>query len=234
MRKAVVLSSGGLDSTTCLSLAVDKYGSENVTSVSVVYGQRHIKELDCSKKIAQYYSVPHMIIDLSTCGIFDNSNCALLSNSTQNINAGSYAEQINNSNDGVVNTYVPFRNGLILSAVASFAMSTYANDEIDIYLGIHSDDSAHNAYADCSPQFLHYMREAILIGTYNKVNVVAPFVNLTKADVVKIGIELNTPYELTWSCYTGGDTPCGKCATCIDRARAFELNGINDPALDRR
>lgn len=229
MKKALVLSSGGVDSTTCISIAIDELGIENVSTVSVFYGQKHSKELECAKKIAEYYGVKHYELDLSA--IFKYSNCPLLSQSTEEIAHESYAEQITKDGEGMVRTYVPFRNGLMLSAVASLAVSIYPNDMVDIYLGAHADDSAGRAYADCSEEFTEAIGQAINIGTYEKVNLRAPLVNLSKAEVVREGLELGTPYELTWSCYEGGETPCGTCATCIDRAIAFKLNNISDPAL---
>ena len=100
-----------------------------------------------------------------------------------------------------------------------------------IYYGAHADDAAGNAYPDCSSVFNNAMNTAVYEGSGKQLKLEAPFVNMTKADVVKIGLELKVPYELTWSCYEGGDKPCGQCGTCIDRAKAFELNGINDPAM---
>ena len=228
--KALVLSSGGVDSTTCVSIAVDTLGAENVSTVSVFYGQKHSKELEAAKKVSEFYGLNHYELDLSN--IMKFSDCPLLANSTKEIDHHSYAEQIEANGEGMVQTYVPFRNGLMLSAVAALAMSIYTNDNVDIYLGAHADDAAGNAYADCSKQFTDAMNNAINIGTYNKVNVVAPFVGLSKRDVVRIGLELGTPYKLTWSCYEGGDKPCGTCGTCIDRAKAFADNGIKDPALE--
>ena len=119
----------------------------------------------------------------------------------------------------------------MLSAVAALASSLYPDDEVDIYIGAHADDAAGNAYADCSFEFNYAMGEAIRIGTYKMVNVKAPFVEKNKAEVVKTGLDLGVPYELTWSCYNGGDKPCGKCATCIDRAKAFAANNVADPAI---
>ena len=228
-KKALVLSSGGVDSTTCISIAIDELGIKNVSTVSVFYGQKHSKELECAKKIAEYYGVKHYELDLSA--IFKYSNCPLLSQSTEKIVHESYAEQIAKDEEGMVSTYVPFRNGLMLSAVASLAVSIYPHDMVDIYLGAHADDSAGRAYADCSEEFTQAIGQAINIGTYEKVSLRAPLVNLSKAEVVREGLELGTPYELTWSCYEGGETPCGTCATCIDRAIAFKLNNISDPAL---
>lgn len=228
-KKALVLSSGGVDSTTCLSLAINKFGSENVTSVSFFYGQKHDKELKCARELANYYHIKHYELDLSS--IMQYSNCSLLTNSTQEIKHQSYAEQIAENGEGRVSTYVPFRNGLMLSAAAALADSIYENEECDIYIGAHADDSAGNAYADCSTEFVDAMAKAINIGTYEKIKIVAPFVDSNKAGVVKKGLELKTPYELTWSCYEGKDTPCGKCGTCIDRAAAFAANNVEDPAI---
>ena len=229
MKKALVLSSGGVDSTTCVGIAVDRLGAENVSTVSVSYGQRHVKELDCAEDVANHYNVKHYTLDLSN--VLQYSNCPLLANSTEEIPEESYADQIAKNGEGKVATYVPFRNGLMLSAVASLAQSIYPDDEVDIYIGAHADDAAGHAYADCSQEFTDAMNSAINIGTYGKVKLDAPLVNLNKAEVVKWGIELNVPYELTWSCYEGGDKPCGKCGTCIDRANAFKANGIEDPAI---
>ena len=231
MKKAIVLSSGGVDSTTCVSIAIKDVGEENVTTVSVYYGQKHSKELECSKKIADYYGVAHKEIDLSKTGIMDDSNCPLLLQSTEDIPEHSYAEQIAENGEGMVTTYVPFRNGLMLASIAALAMATYPDEEVDIYLGAHADDAAGNAYADCSQEFTDAMERAISLGTYGKVHLKAPLVNLNKSEVVAWGLKLGTPYELTWSCYNGGDVPCGKCGTCIDRAVAFAANGVKDPAL---
>jgi len=231
MKKAIVLNSGGVDSTTCVSIAVDRLGKDNVTTVSVYYGQKHSKELECAEKVAEYYGVDHKVIDLSKTGIMDDSNCPLLKQSTDEIPEQSYAEQIEQNGEGMVSTYVPFRNGLMLSSIAALAMAKYPEDEVDVYLGAHADDAAGEAYADCSKAFTDAIGEAISIGTYGKVHLVAPLVELNKAGVVEMGLKLGTPYELTWSCYNGGDRPCGKCGTCIDRAAAFAANGVADPAL---
>ena len=225
--KALVLSSGGVDSTTCLALAVQQLGAPNVTSVSVFYGQKHKRELESARALAGHYGVAHRTLDLSA--ILADSNNALMASSTQEIAHGTYANQIERDESGMVNTYVPFRNGLILSAAAALALSLYPNDHIALYLGAHADDAAGNAYPDCSPAFTHAMGSAINIGTYERVCLVTPFVNHTKADVVACGLALGVPFELTWSCYEGGEKACGTCATCLDRKAAFHMNGVEDP-----
>ena len=227
--KALVLSSGGVDSTTALGLAVKKYGRENVIALSVFYGQKHDKEIKASVAVADYYGVEHLFLDLSV--IFKDSNCSLLSHSTEEIPEESYADQIRKTEgEKPVSTYVPFRNGLFLSSAASIALS---RDCSVIYYGAHADDSAGAAYPDCSPVFNNAMNEAIWEGSGHQLRIEAPFVNLSKADVVRMGLEIGVPYELTWSCYEGGEEPCGKCATCIDRAAAFAANHVEDPALVR-
>jgi 7-cyano-7-deazaguanine synthase len=225
--KALVLASGGVDSTTALGLAVDKYGANNVVALTVSYGQKHDKEIKAAKDVAKYYGVELLSLDLAK--IFEHSNCSLLKQSTEEIPEESYAEQIQKTGgERPVSTYVPFRNGLFLSTAASIALS---KDCGVIYYGAHADDSAGCAYPDCSPAFNKSMNEAIYEGSGKQLHIEAPFVNMKKADIVKLGLSLNVPYELTWSCYEGKDKPCGKCATCLDRAAAFEANGVSDPAL---
>lgn len=225
--KIFVLLSGGLDSATCLSLAIKKYDKENVSAVSINYGQKHDKELNCAKAIAFHYGIEHFELNLSK--VFSKTACALMKDNEKNISHNTYAEQI--KVNGKVDTYVPFRNGLFLSALASYTLSRYPDEKIKILIGVHSDDSANNAYADCSKEFINTINKAIQIGTYNKVEIEAPFVNLNKSDIVKKGKELFTPFALTWSCYEGGEKPCGKCATCIDRQKAFEANNAADPLI---
>lgn len=224
--KALVLFSGGVDSTTCLGIAVDKYGAENVIALSIYYGQKHDKEIQSAKKISEYYGVNLKTLDLTK--IFADSDCSLLSHSDENIPRESYAEQLEKTDGKPVSTYVPFRNGLFISSAASIALSN--NCDV-VYYGAHSDDAAGNAYPDCSDEFNQAMNTAVYIGSGNQLKIVAPFVNMTKADIVKIGLELKVPYELTWSCYEGSDNPCGVCGTCRDRIKAFEANGVTDPLL---
>ena len=222
MEKVLVLTSGGVDSTTCLAIAVKKYGKENVVALSVMYGQKHTKEINAAKAVTEYYGVEHISIDLAP--LFAYSDCSLLSRSEKEIPKESYAEQLKKTGGSPVSTYVPFRNGLFLSAAASIALSKNCSV---IYYGAHHDDAAGNAYPDCSEEFNNAMNSAITLGSGNMLRVEAPFVGITKKDIVKIGKELKVPYELTWSCYEGGEKPCGRCGTCIDRKAAFLANGID-------
>ena len=222
--KALVLVSGGLDSTTCLALAVKEYGHENVVGLSIFYGQRHDKEIKASIDVCKYYNVKHLFLDLAK--IFQYSDCSLLKGSIKDIPLESYKEQLEETNGSPVSTYVPFRNGLFLSSASSIALSLGCDE---IYYGAHKDDAAGNAYPDCSKEFNDAIGKAIYLGSGNMLKVTGPFVNMNKADIVKLGLDLGVPFELTWSCYSGKDKACGKCGTCIDRLNAFKINGIKDP-----
>lgn len=224
--KALVLCSGGVDSTTLLAGAVARFGAENVYALSISYGQRHIREIEAARAVAAHYGVEQRFLDLEA--IFADSACSLLAHSDEAVPTGAYGEQQEAAEGGVVSTYVPFRNGLFLSSAASMALSLGC--EVVLY-GAHHDDVAGNAYPDCSMEFVEAMNRAIVEGTGGELTLEAPFVALAKADIVREGLALGVPYELTWSCYEGGEVPCGVCATCLDRAAAFAANGVDDPAL---
>ena len=222
--KALVLISGGIDSTTCLALAVKEYGHENVIGLSIFYGQRHDKEIEAANAVCEYYRVEHITLDLST--MFQFSDCTLLSHSDGEIPEESYAKQLEKTDGKPVSTYVPFRNGLFLSSASAIALSKGCSK---IYYGAHADDAAGNAYPDCSEAFNQAMNTAIYEGSGKQLQIEAPFISKNKAGVVALGLSLNVPYHLTWSCYEGHDKACGKCGTCIDRKQAFIENGTTDP-----
>ena len=201
--KALVLFSGGLDSSVCLGLAVKKYGADEVLALSIYYGQKHNKEMLASEKIAQHYGVKRMTLDLGE--IFKDSNCTLLEGASEEIPHEDYAAQLEKTKGAPVNTYVPYRNGLFLSSAASIALSHGC--EV-IYYGAHADDAAGNAYPDTSVAFNKAMSDAIYIGSGNVLKLIAPFIDKPKADVVAIGSEIDVPFELTWSCYEGHDKAC--------------------------
>jgi 7-cyano-7-deazaguanine synthase len=219
----MVLLSGGVDSTTAAALAVKEHGAHNVIALLIYYGQKHKKEIIAAEKIAEYYGIHFRKIDISN--LFSGMSCPLLVGGSGEIPHESYAEQLKTRNGSPVLTYVPFRNGLFLSVAAAAAISEGCER---IIYGAHADDSAGNAYPDTSPAFNKAIGEAIYIGSGNALTLESPFEHLSKSGVVKIGKELGVPYEMTWSCYEGGETPCGVCGTCIDRKAAFEDNGIFD------
>lgn len=226
--KALVLSSGGIDSTTCLGMAIEKYGPQNVVSASLYYGQKHDKELQCAQDIAKYYGIRHIEEDISNVMKYAKDVCTLMKGGAA-IEHSSYEDQIAQNGEGRVATYVPFRNGLFLSIAASYADSIFPGEKVEIYYGAHADDAAGAAYADTSVEFAEAMNKAIEIGTYGNISIARPLINWNKAQVVKEGLRLRVPYELTWSCYEGEDVQCGSCGTCIDRKNAFIANGVIDP-----
>lgn len=222
--KALVLFSGGLDSSVCLGLAVKEYGADEVIALAIYYGQKHKKEMEASERVAEYYGVKRMTLNLGA--IFKDSKCSLLEGASEEIPHEEYAEQLKKTGGAPVNTYVPYRNGLFLSSAASIALSHGC--EV-IYYGAHADDAAGNAYPDTSTAFNKAISDAIYIGSGEELRIVAPFIDKSKAEVVSVGMNIGVPFELTWSCYEGHDKACGVCGTCRDRLHAFAANGMTDP-----
>lgn len=227
--KALVLNSGGCDSSTLVGMAVAKYGKENVVTASLFYNQKHNKELQCAQKIAEHYEVKHIEEDISCVMKYAGDVCSLIRGSKNELPEKSYAEQIAENGEGRVSSYVPFRNGLFLSIATAYADSLFPGELAEVWYGAHADDAAGQAYADCSEEFASAMDQAINIGTYGNIHVVRPLINMNKAQVVAEGLKLGVPYELTTSCYNGRECACGKCGTCIDRISAFRANNAIDP-----
>lgn len=233
--RAFVLLSGGIDSTTALYEAKRLF--LNVSAISINYGQRHKRELDFAKwVVSEIKDVDHEIIvlpDVLTGGMLTDPNMRVPEISYANIK-------------GLSPTYVPFRNGTMLSVLAARA-SKYVNraadawklppddsllkDLVTLYFGAHAEDAAGWAYPDCTPEFVGAMANAIYVGTYNTVRLVAPYIYATKADIIRRGTELGVPYAATWSCYVGGDVHCGVCPTCRARKDAFRIAGVDDPTV---
>lgn len=223
--KRLVLLSGGIDSTTCLALARQELGAENVTALNCYYGQKNKREMESARNISRHYGVRLIEIDLSK--IFEESDCPMLSHSTQTIERRTYNEQTNDTKgEKPISSYVPFRNGLMLSSAVAVAYSIGASE---VWYGAHADDAAGNAYPDCSKAFVAAMNKASVEGTAGAVRIDAPFKKLHKVDIVKKGLGLEVPYEMTWSCYESGEHPCGMCGTCIEIKKAFADNGCEYP-----
>lgn len=216
MSKALVVLSGGLDSTTALALA--KKENKAVEALSFFYGQRHDREVVQATLIAGHFSAQHFVqeVTLGKGGVLMDQDSAMPQMTYEEL-----GETV-----GPSPTYVPYRNGTFLSLAASHALER--NCDL-IYAGMHGEDAHNWAYPDCTPEFIGAMQNAIYIGTYYKVRLVAPFTYMTKAEVVRLGAELQVPFELTHSCYEGKRPACGKCPTCIGRLEAFKANGYHDP-----
>lgn len=219
MSKALVVLSGGLDSTVALAVAARQ--NSTVISVSFDYGQKHKVELEAATRIASHYKILHhtAIVPLGHGG-------ALMAQDGEfpEMPQATYEElQVA---EGPSPTYVPYRNGTFLSLAASYALEQECNS---IYAGMHAEDAHNWAYPDCTPEFIGAMQNAIFIGTYMKVRLVVPFTYKSKAEIVRLGAELDVPFELTHSCYEGKRPACGTCPTCIGRLEAFKTNGYRDP-----
>jgi len=223
--KAVVLVSGGLDSTVLLHKMVKVYHDE-VIALTMDYGQLHKREIQCAQYQAEVLDVQWKYLDISL--VFDGVKTPLLGDGE--IPKMTYAEQLKEGN-GPVKTYVPNRNMILLSIAAAQAIAIGYDT---VAYAAHMDDAAGSAYPDCSPEFVAKMDSVLKT---QGISLFAPFVTghegrgWTKKDIVAKGIQLHVPFEYTWSCYEGGDEPCGVCGTCRDRIAAFEANGFLDPLM---
>ncbi len=216
--RAVVLLSGGLDSTTTLAMAIHE-GYE-VYALSFDYGQRHSRELESAKKIARYYKVPHKImnVDLRQIG-----GSAL----TDSIEVPE--RELEEIKGEIPVTYVPARNTILLSFALAYAEVIDADA---IFYGANAID--YSGYPDCRPEYVEAFERMANLGTKRGVEgkfikIVAPLINMTKAEIIKRGMKLGVPYELTWSCYRGGERACGRCDSCLLRLKGFMEAGYEDP-----
>lgn len=236
---AVVVLSGGLDSATALGIAVQRYGAENTHAVSFNYGQKHTVELMCARDLTHYYGVQHATYNLPhqlfVGGVLttDEEVPDML---YEDLPSGTMSP-----------TYVPFRNGNLLSQAAAYAETVLRETEkfMDgeyerevpsnpwenalLFAGMHAEDGEGFAYADCTPEFLGAMASAIHTGTYGRVRLHALFQHMMKHQIVTLGLRHAVPYDLTHSCYRGVRPACGRCATCHARLTAFELAEATDP-----
>lgn len=211
----LVICSGGLDSVSLAHMVASQGHLSRL--VSFDYGQRHRKELDFAAACATRLAVPHHIIDMRPIG-------AALTGSalTDDIDVpdGHYAE------DTMRITVVPNRNAIMLTIAFGVAA---AQGDTAVALAVHGGD--HFIYPDCRPGFIDAfaaMQDAALDG-YADVALQAPFVHVSKAEIVRQGATVGTPFAETWSCYKGGERHCGRCGTCVERREAFHLAGITDP-----
>jgi len=214
--KAVLILSGGVDSTTLLYKMVEE-GCE-VQALTFNYAQRHRKEIDCARKIAALLDIPHRVVDIGCLA-------ALLGDSA--LLGAKEVPRCHYTEEAARQTIVPNRNMIMLAIAAGYAE---ACEIPQIFYAAHKNDST--IYPDCRVEFVEAMEPAIRLATaWHPVQLRAPFVNLTKAEIVKMGLKLKVPYELTWSCYRGEEKPCRSCPTCIEREEAFMLNGAVDPLI---
>ena len=212
--KAVVLFSGGLDSTVLVYDLLNE--GADLKLLSIDYGQRHEKELKSSSEIAEYLELKHEILRLPMLNNLLGGSA--LTDPSILLPEGHYAE------DSMKATVVPNRNMILLSLAAGHAISLQFDT---VAYAAHAGD--HTIYPDCRPEFATAMDQALKLCDWNTVSLYRPFVQLSKHDLVRKGNELGVPFEKTWSCYAGNDKHCGKCGTCVERKEAFELVGLLDP-----
>ena len=215
MKKAVVLLSGGLDSAVTLYIAKAK-GYDPLCLV-FDYGQRHRREIESAKKIAQESGCQYKILKID----LTQAKSALLDKKIRLPRHGK----------GIPSTYVPARNIIFLSFAFSFAETL---GDSAVFIGVHSYD--YSGYPDCRPEFYRAFERMVKVGTKSgvegrNINIFTPLINKTKSEIIREGMRLKVPFELTWSCYKGGKSPCNKCDSCYYRAKGFRELGIDDPLL---
>ena len=204
MKKIIIVLSGGMDSTTLLYYALNlKY---EVVAISFDYGQKHRKELDYARATCKENNLQHKIVDLSIL------NDLAPSSLTRDLPLPEGHYTIEN----MKSTVVPNRNMVMLSLAISYAIGINADE---VWYGAHAGD--HTIYPDCRPAFQKAMIQAAALCDWHPVKIVAPFMCWTKGDIAILGTDLGVDYSKTWTCYNGGDIPCGKCASCIEREEAL-------------
>ena len=236
----VTLLSGGLDSTTVAAYARDRVDS--MSAITFHYGQSHSKEVDCAARIAGIMGIEHKLLDISF--LSDVAWYSALTNPDRfPTPSGRSGEQIGH---GVPITYVPMRNTIFLSLAAAYlesrvlyAMEVEGVDASEVAASVYMAPNAldYSGYPDCRPEFYENMRRTLELGSKLwteyavPIRIETPIIDLTKAEIATLGIRLGAPLEHTWSCYQGGEAPCGSCDSCILRARGFAEAGIPDPLL---
>ncbi len=218
--KCVMLLSGGVDSSTLLYYLLDK-GYE-VHALTFYYGQKHSKELESAEELIKAAKrrgeVEHLTVDIST--IHELISHGALTG-TDSVPKAFYTEESQKV------TIVPNRNMILLSIAAGYAVKIGAKK---VYYAAHKSD--YSIYPDCRKEFVKALDTAVYLGNlWTPVEVEAPFVEMTKTEIVRLGLKLRVPYELTWSCYEGRDRPCLSCGTCLERTEAFLQNNTKDPLL---
>jgi 7-cyano-7-deazaguanine synthase len=223
-RKALVLFSGGIDSTTALYWARSRY--DEVSALSFDYGQRHRVELLLARRLARRLRLPHRVLKLDLRQIGGSALTDLsvpLPRLPRNKEMG----------PGIPATYVPFRNGIFLALAGAWAEAKGGDD---IVCGYNTIDSPN--YPDTRASFVRAMQRALDLGTATsskgrRIRIVAPFIRMKKSEIIRLGLSLGADYSFSISCYGGGEVPCRRCSSCRHRERAWEEAGTEDHLLIR-
>lgn len=210
-KECVLVLSGGMDSVTMLH----EYKDRIAIAVSFDYGSNHnAREIECARINCEELGIDHLVIPLDFMGRYFRSS---LLSGAEAIPEGHYAD------DNMKSTVVPFRNGIMLSIACGLAES---HDLKTVMIANHGGD--HTIYPDCRPDFVKAMSQAMSAGTYEGVEILAPYTDITKSDIARIGKRLGIDYTKTYSCYKGGQKHCGRCGTCVERKEALAEAGIED------
>ena len=209
MKDSVIVLSGGMDSTTLLHERKEQIA----LAVTFDYGSKHNeREIECARKNCEMLGIEHIVIPLEFMGKYFKSSLLI---GGEEIPEGHYADE------NMKSTVVPFRNGIMLSIAAGLAESRGLKK---VMLANHGGD--HAIYPDCRRGFVDAMSEAIRQGTYDGIVIDAPYTDISKSDIARIGKKIGVDYNLTYSCYKGGEKHCGKCGTCVERMEALRDAGI--------
>lgn len=223
--KAVVLVSGGLDSAVTLYYARKK-GYE-CRCLTFDYGQRHGREIEAARRLAEAAGAAIEVVKLP----FPRKGSSLLDSEVR-MPSGRTADDIRGSGEAP-NTYVPARNTVFLSVAASHAEAIGAGS---VFIGAHHEDSS--GYPDCRRDYLEAFNRVLELGTRagieKRLRLEFPLVDRKKKEIIRLGMKLGVPFEHSWSCYSGGKEPCGKCDSCVLRAKGFEEAGIDDPLFGNK
>ncbi len=238
----LTLLSGGLDSTTVTAYA--QANTDHLSALTFHYGQTHSKEVDCARRIARLAGIEHQLLDISFLG--EVAWYSALTNPERFPVPQDRSQQQMGASIPI--TYVPLRNTIFLSLAAAFLESQVlyrievegvAADTVEARLYMAPNAIDYSGYPDCRPEYFEKMAQSLQYGSKLwaehgvPFQVETPIISMSKAEIVKLAVELQAPLEHTWSCYQGGDAPCGRCDSCLLRAKGFEEAGIPDPLLVR-
>jgi len=218
---AVVLLSGGMDSTVLLHFVARSLRRAPIHALSFNYGQRHTRELECGAwQARRVKTADHRTVDVSFLGELVREGTALVSGGADVPDLKDLGE------DQLAQppTYVPNRNMIMLSVAIAWAISSQADS---VAYAAHSGD--HAIYPDCRPEFAEAMDQAARLCDWRPITLLRPFIDMDKGDIARRGSELGVPFELTWTCYQGGAQHCGRCGACNERKEAFAKHGVPDP-----
>jgi 7-cyano-7-deazaguanine synthase len=220
-KPALVLLSGGMDSTALLHHVVKDLGYGPVRALSYDYGQRHARELDCARWQAEAVGVAeHRVLDVSFLG-------GLVAAGTSLVEGGADVPDLKDLGEDDLDqpsTYVPNRNMMLLSMAVAYAE---AQSIRDVFYGAQAQDEY--GYWDCTADFIEAMNRVLALNRRGTVAIHAPFVRMRKSESLRVGQALDVDYGHTWSCYRGGERACGACPTCVERLNAFKEVGTDDP-----